>query len=45
MSELEFEYHIRASLRPKPESPAVLGAKFLQTLDALSRIDPAIFTN
>jgi len=45
MSELEFNYNIRASLRPKPESPALLGAKFLQTLDALSRIDPAIFTN
>jgi len=45
MSELEFYYHIRASLPPKPETPASLGAKFLQTLDALSRIDPAIFTN
>jgi hypothetical protein len=37
MSELEFYYHIRASLPPKPETPASLGAKFLQTLDALSR--------
>ncbi len=38
-----FQYTIRASLPQHTEGPALLGARFLDTLDALSRIDPAIF--
>jgi hypothetical protein len=45
MSEIKFDYSIRSSLPVYPDSPAVLGAKFLDTIDALSRIDPAFFTN
>jgi hypothetical protein len=45
MSELQFKYSIRSALPPHVESPAVLGAKFLNTLDALSHVDPTIFTN
>jgi hypothetical protein len=45
MSEIKFDYSIRSSLPAHPDSPATLGPKFLDTLDALSRIDPEIFTN
>jgi hypothetical protein len=45
MNELAFSYSIRSELPPKSESPAALGAKFIETLDALSRIDPAIFAD
>jgi hypothetical protein len=45
MSEIKFEYGIRSNLPAQPESPAALGPKFLDTLDALSRIDPDSFTN
>jgi hypothetical protein len=40
-----FDYSIRSALPSHPESPASVGAKFLDTLDALSRIDQKIFTN
>jgi hypothetical protein len=45
MSEIKFRYGIGSALPAHPESPASLGPKFLDTLDTLSRIDPAIFTN
>jgi hypothetical protein len=45
MNELALSYSIRSELPPKSESPAALGAKFIETLDALSRIDPAIFAD
>jgi hypothetical protein len=45
MSEIKFDYGIRSNPPARPESPAALGPKFLDTLDALSRIDRAIFTN
>lgn len=45
MSEIKFTYGIQSKLPAQPESPAALGSKFLDTLDALSRIDPDIFTN
>jgi hypothetical protein len=45
MTELEFDYSIRSDLPPHRESPAAVGAKFLWTLDALTRIDPTIFSN
>ena len=45
MSELQFDYGIRSELPARPETPAMLGAKFLNAIDALSRIDPTIFTN
>ncbi len=40
-----FDYSIRSALPGHPESPASLGTKFLDTLDALSRIDSEIFAN
>jgi len=43
MSKLAFRYNIRSDLPPRPEDPAALGARFLNTLDALSRIDPNVF--
>jgi hypothetical protein len=43
--EIKFDYGIQSNLPAQPESPAALGPKFLDTLDALSRIDPEIFTN
>lgn len=43
MSKLAFEYSIRSDLPPRPEDPAALGARFLNTLDALSRTDPNVF--
>jgi hypothetical protein len=45
MSSLNFRYGIRSDLPPHPESPASIGAKLLNTLDALSRIDPTTFCN
>ena len=45
MSEIKFDYSIRSSPLAHPDSPATLGPKFLDTLDALSRIDRDIFTN
>ena len=43
MNALAFGYYIRSDLPPRPENPAALGARFLNTLDALSRIDPNVF--
>ena len=43
MSKLAFRYNIRSELPPRPEDPAALGARFLNTLDALSRIDASVF--
>lgn len=45
MNKVEFAYSIRSDLPASSESPTSIGAKFLETLDALSRIDPTIFTN
>jgi hypothetical protein len=45
MSEIKFDYGIQSDLPARPESPASLGARLLDTLDALTRIDPHIFTN
>ena len=45
MSEIEFYYYIRSDLPACPQSPASLGAKFVDTLDALSHLDPTIFKN
>jgi hypothetical protein len=45
MSEIKFAYGIESDLPAQLESPAALGPRFLDTLDALSRIDPEIFTN
>lgn len=45
MSELAFTYGIRFILPENPQGPASIGAKFVDTLDALTRIDPTIFTN
>jgi hypothetical protein len=45
MNEIKFDYSIGSSLPVHPESPASLGAKLLDTLDALIRIRPDIFTN
>ncbi len=35
-----YEYFIRSIWQGRVETPAAIGAKFLSTLDALSRIDP-----
>jgi len=43
MSEVQCDYSIRFGLPSSVESPASIGAKFVETLDALSRIDPTIF--
>jgi hypothetical protein len=43
MTAINFNYEIRSSFPPHPEGPATLGAKFLNTLDALSRVDPTVF--
>jgi Immunity protein 52 len=45
MSEVTFGYSIRSELPFYSESPASIGAKFVETLDALSRVDPTVFTN
>jgi len=45
MNEVAFKYSIRSELPFGSESPASIGAKFVETLDALSRIDPTVFTN
>lgn len=39
------KYSIRSAPGSQAESSNTLGAKFLNTLDTLNRIDPAIFTN
>jgi len=45
MNGINFDYLIRSDLRASPGCPASLGAKFVETLDALGSIDPTIFTN
>ncbi len=45
MSQIAFDYSIRSELPLNSETPASIGAKFVETLDALTRIDPAVFTN
>jgi len=40
--EPHYEYFIRSKWRGRVETPAAIGAKFLTTLDALSRIDPIL---
>ncbi len=45
MNKVAFRYNIRSDLPPRPEDPAVLGPRFLNTLDALSRTDPNVFHN
>jgi hypothetical protein len=40
MKEFEYHYNIRSGWRGRLESPASIGAKFLNTLDALNRVDP-----
>jgi hypothetical protein len=37
-----FRFSIYYEVPRRGETPAVIGAKFLQTLDALSRIDPLL---
>jgi Immunity protein 52 len=44
MNENPFSFEIYYGLPRRQETPAVIGAKFLDTLDALSRIDP-LFAN
>lgn len=43
MKKLAFRYNIRLNPPSRPESPAVIGAKLLSTLDDLSSIDRSIF--
>ncbi len=45
MSQSAFNYSIRSNLPTGPQSAASIAEKFVETLDALSRIDPAIFAN
>jgi hypothetical protein len=44
MNKNPFRFGIYYELPRRGESPAVIGAKFLRTLDALSRIDPLLAT-
>jgi hypothetical protein len=37
-----YEYFIRSKWPGRVETPAAIGAKFLTTLDALSRVDPIL---
>jgi hypothetical protein len=45
MNDIQFDYSICSALPAHPENPAALGAKFLETIDALTRIDPTIFAD
>jgi hypothetical protein len=45
VKQISFDYSIRSGLPINSESPGSIGAKFVETLDALSRVDPTIFTN
>lgn len=40
-----FTYGLRSAWAGRVESPAALGARFIGTLDALSRVDRALFAN
>jgi len=41
---LDYHYFVRSGWRGRPEAPSAIGAKFLETLDVLSGVDP-IFAN
>lgn len=44
MTPINYHYFVRGQWAgPADEKPAVIGAKFLQTLDSLSGIDPLFF--
>lgn len=43
MNEIRCDYSIRFSLPSSLDTPASIGAKFVETLDALSAIEPGIF--
>jgi hypothetical protein len=45
MSQIAFDYFIHSELPFDSETPASIGAKFIDTLEALTRIDPTVFTN
>ena len=45
MTELKFSYGIRSDWRGRPDSPASVGGKLVDTLDAFTGIDPKIFAN
>lgn len=45
MMQDSFQYTIRADLPAHTDSPASLGARFLDTLDALGHVDPSIFND
>jgi hypothetical protein len=45
MNQIAFDYSIHSDLPINSETTASIGAKFVETLDALNRIDPTIFTN
>jgi Immunity protein 52 len=45
MNQIAFDYSISSDLPVNSESPASIGAKFVEALDALTRIDPTVFTN
>jgi hypothetical protein len=45
MSDIRYDYSIRFGLPLSSENPASIGAKFVETLDTLSRIDPVVFAN
>jgi hypothetical protein len=40
MTQIVYDYFIRSTWKGRTETPAVIGKKFLKTLDALSGIDP-----
>ena len=45
MSRLAFDYDIHADLPVRTEAPASIGSKFLETLEALSGVDPTVFVD
>jgi hypothetical protein len=45
MNKVGFKYSIRSELPFSSETPASIGAKFIETVDALTRIDQTMFTN
>jgi hypothetical protein len=44
MNENPFRFSIYYEVPRRGETPAVIGAKFLQTLDTLSQVDPLLAT-
>jgi hypothetical protein len=45
MSELNYKYEIRSIIRSHSDDPALLGEKFVRTLNALTRTSSSIFAN